>query len=161
MRLQKSAMATVIMLIVLTMTSGVMARGFAGSPTPLHTGERGLAALKLFVDLRLSDEQRDRVVGIIEEYRDDMKDLRQNLNDAERKLMATMNEDEFNEQSVRQAYQRVSAIRGDLLVLGGKVKAELRNILTPEQAELLKVKKAKRGDLIGSWLDRRCGGCEQ
>lgn len=115
----------------------------------------GLAGLKTFIDLDLSETQKTEVLSIIDKYQDKRQSTRENLREARENLRNAMKSDQFNEDGLRTAYRQVSSIQEDMLVLRMQMKSELKALLTPEQLELLQEKKERRLAGMKSRLENR------
>ncbi|HIJ56147.1 MAG TPA: Spy/CpxP family protein refolding chaperone [Deltaproteobacteria bacterium] len=104
----------------------------------------GLAGLKTFIELNLSETQKTAVLSIMDKYQDKRQGTRENLREARENLRNALKSEPFNEDGVRTVYRQVSLIQEDLLVLRVQMRSELKALLTPEQSELLKEKRERR-----------------
>jgi Spy/CpxP family protein refolding chaperone len=119
-----------------------------------HLGQRprhhsiglGLKGLKTFLELKLSDAQQTEILRIIEKRQDNKKNILREIRKARKALQTLMQNAEFNEVAVRKAIQDVHAMREDLIVLKGKIMAELKEVLTPEQNTLLEQRRAQKNE---------------
>jgi len=109
---------------------------------PHHRG--GCLGLRALMDLDLSDAQRAEVRTIIGKYREEGKDVRDQLLEAKEKSMDVIEAESFDEEKVRQAFRQISPLLEDAMVLKAKFMAELRPVLNSDQLELLKQKKSER-----------------
>lgn len=115
--------------------SGILTgNGYAFAP-PHHRG--GCLGLRGLMTLDLSDSQKAEVGGVIDKYREEGKALVDSLFEARENSRAAMQAEPFDEEKVRQAFQQISPILEDLMVLKAKVMAEVRPLLTADQLELL------------------------
>jgi len=104
----------------------------------------GLGRLQFFMELRLTEVQQAEMMNIINRYQAVGEPLRSNAIDARKNLRAIIQADPFDEDAARNAFRQVSALREEGFVLRAKMMGELKAILTLEQRELLKEKKAQR-----------------
>jgi Spy/CpxP family protein refolding chaperone len=144
--------------IALTMVfAGALAAraGEFSSPHRRHGLGPRLFGLKTMLELKLSDSQQTKVLNIIETYENVMKDKRDSLWEARKKLLTAMHADEFSEEQVRAAFKQVSSIREDCFVSKGKMMSELKAVLTPEQMALLKERKTARIESMKARLGAR------
>ncbi|NIV92360.1 hypothetical protein GWN42_06035, partial [candidate division KSB1 bacterium] len=61
---------------------------------------------------------------------------------------------EFDENEIRNAYRQAAPIKEELLVMGAKMMAEMKAVLTPEQLQLLEERKAERFEEMKNRFDR-------
>ena len=118
---------------------------------------RGMMGMNMFMDLNLSDTQKDQVQAIIMEHRDQMENTVTELRQTMRETMFNaIFAEEFDEEKVRDAFQETSPAREEMFVQKAKMIAEIKTILDPEQVELLKERKTR---MMERWSDR--GGFRQ
>ena len=113
-----------------------------GGRTPL-TGS-GIMGLKTFIALDLSGAQKTELLAIIEAFEAYRDTVRGSLREARENLSMALQAEIFNEYQVRGEFHRAASIREDLFIQRVKMMAELKSILTPEQRERLKERKALR-----------------
>lgn len=118
--------------------------GHVGQRSRNHSMGLGLKGLKTFLELKLSDAQQAEMLSIIEKHQDKRENALDAFRKAKKALQTRMQHAEFNEVAVRKAIQEVHAMREDLIVLKGKIMAELKGVLTPEQNALLAQRRAQR-----------------
>ena len=131
-------------------------------------GERGLNGMRgpgmmtpenilerLQKDLNLTDEQAAKVKPIVassmEKARDARKNMAQNFLDTHKEVLNLVLSGEMTEQKARELFQQGKTnreqmreqIREEMFVERAKMLIEIKNILTPEQVELLKQKSAE------------------
>jgi Spy/CpxP family protein refolding chaperone len=147
---------TLILTATLLATGGNFSKclsGF-GMHRGMHGGMRGM---NMFMDLNLSDAQKDQVQAIITKYQDQIENMGDEPCQTMRETM--FNEifaEEFNEEKVREAFRESSEAREDMVVQKAKMIAEINTILDPEQVELLKERKTQIME-----NRRGCGGFRQ
>ena len=96
-------------------------------------------------DLGLTDAQRDQVKAIAESHKTDWRALA----DRARTLHIALNEAvttaPINEALIRQKSSEVAAVDADMAVARARAYAEVFQILTPEQKEMVKSRKREGG----------------
>ena len=110
--------------------------------------------MKTLIQLNLSDSQKSRILSIIEKYENDIESAKNNLREARHNIRAAIQSGEFNENAIRNAHRQAAPIKEELLVLGAKMKAEMKTVLTLEQLQLLEERKAQRIEEIRGRFDR-------
>ena len=150
----KVLIAALALTIVLAGAFAVGAMHFGG-----HSGFKGvmgsrILGLKTLIQLNLSDSQKSRILSIIEKYENDIESAKNNLREARHNIRAAIQAGEFNENEIRNAYRQAAPIKEELLVMGAKMKAEMKTVLTPEQLQLLEERKAERIEEIRGRFDR-------
>ena len=123
-----------------------------------HHGSTGvmgsrISGLKTLIELNLSDSQKSQILSIIDKYEKDMKIARNNLREARHNIRRIMEAGELNENDLRNACRLAAPIKEDLLVMGAKMKSELKKVLTTEQLQLLEEGKARRMERMRERLD--------
>ena len=104
----------------------------------------GFTGLRAFLDLKLSDSQQESMTTIIDKYRNQKENLRNSMIEVRKNLMTAINDEPFHEMEARKAFRETSTIREDMFVLRAKMMVEMKEVLTSEQLELLKERKARR-----------------
>ena len=150
----KVLIAALALTIVLAGTFAVGAMNFGG-----HSGFKGvmgsrILGLKTLIQLNLSDSQKSRILSIIEKYENDIESAKNNLREARHNIRAAIQAGEFNENAIRNAHRQAAPIKEELLVLGAKMKDEMKKVLTLEQLQLLEERKAERIEEIRGRFDR-------
>jgi Spy/CpxP family protein refolding chaperone len=130
----------------------------------MHSGRRSgftgamgsrILGLKTLIELNLSDSQKSQLLAIIDKYEKDMEIARNSLREARHNIRTILKAGELNEYDLRNACRQAAPIKEDLLVMGAKMKAELKTVLTPEQLQLLEERKAQRMKQYRDRLDSR------
>ena len=124
-----------------------------------HSGLKGVVGsrilgLKTLIQLNLSDSQKSRILSIIEKYENDIESAKNNFREARHNIRAALQAGEFNENEIRNAYRQAAPIKEELLVMGAKMMAEMKTVLTLEQLQLLEERKAQRIEEIRGRFDR-------
>ena len=143
-----------IIVVIGLLASHAGAKSFGHGRPSRHFGG-GLAGLKSFIELNLSENQKTEALSIIEKYQYQKENAREKLRDARENLRNTLKSESLDENSIRTAYRLVSSLQEDLLVLRMQMRAEIEAILTPEQTELLKEKKEQRFAKMKNRLENR------
>jgi len=154
MKSKTTVFTAVVLALMFTFSSTAMARGFGKFHGPGHGGPE-FKGLRAVMALNLSDTQREQLSAILEKYDRSRDEARENLMKAHEELALLMHEATFDEQKVRQAHQKVSSVREDMCVQRGNFFAEVRTVLTPEQAALMKERQADRRELRADRRDHR------
>jgi len=161
--MKKSKKLTVVFGLAI-LISGVLAVQ-AGAFGPPHR-KGGIINLRFLMELDLSDSQKAEVRNIINKYREEEKNIQDQLMEAKENSRDVIHAGTFDEEKVRQAFQQISPIMEDMMILRARFMAELRPLLNPGQLELLKKKRAnhsermKRGaqfreSMIDTWLQKK------
>jgi Spy/CpxP family protein refolding chaperone len=83
--------------------------------------------------LTLTDSQRGRIQDVVREYRDQLADLRAEVEDAEAALEAVFNDEAVDQRRGTAAIDRLARTRADLTRAVSGMTLKLRTILTPQQ----------------------------
>ena len=147
---------TLILTVTLLATGGNFSQCLSGFG--MHRGMHGgMMGMNMFMDLNLSDAQKNQVQAIIAKYRDQREDMGdepcQTMGET---MLNAIFAEEFNEENVREAFRESSEAREDMVVQKAKMIAEIKTILDPEQVELLKERKSQIME-----KRRGCGGYRQ
>jgi Spy/CpxP family protein refolding chaperone len=104
-------------------------RGFAGGP-----GGFGRApGLEMLRQLDLTDQQRQQVRGIFEQHKADFQQVRQRIHTAVEAQRAAAEAAPPDDATIRAKATEVGTAEGDMAVLASHVRAEVFQVLTPEQ----------------------------
>lgn len=93
----------------------------------------------------LTDTQKDQITAIAESHRDEWKALADRERDARMALMAAVTADTLDEATIRQKSAEVAAVEADAAVARAHARAEVLQILTPDQRAQLKNLTGRRG----------------
>lgn len=146
MKFKKALIIAVAHMIIILGVFTVNAGAFGQYPGAIGHMGSGLFGLKTLLELNLTEDQKTKIVSIIGKYETD-RDLAVNsLREARKSLRTALQASEFNEATIRAAYQQISKLREDQLVTRLKMMGELKSVLSPEQLDLLKARKAQRMD---------------
>ncbi len=150
----KVLIAALALTMVLAGAFAVGAMHFGG-----HSGFKGvkgsrILGLKTLIQLNLSDSQKSQILSIIEKYENDIENAKNNLREARHNIRAAIQAGEFNENAIRNAHRQAAPIKEELLVMGAKMKAEMKTVLTLKQLQLLEERKAERIEEMRGRFDR-------
>ena len=100
---------------------------------PMMGGACGIA-LRQLMRLSLTDAQKAEVAAVMEKYGSDQQALMDRLAAARQACADDRQMDAaFDEEAIRRAHQRTSAVKEDMAVLRGRILADLKPILTEKQ----------------------------
>jgi protein CpxP len=94
-------------------------------------------------ELDLSDAQKERFKSIKASHRDDMKALGDRAMAARQALQAAITAETFDETTIRSRSTEVAAVDADMAVARARIRAEVLQVLTPEQQAQLKQMEAQ------------------
>jgi Spy/CpxP family protein refolding chaperone len=138
---------TLILILGLTLITGTAAWSKSyrdGFMEPGGPGKhRQHSPEKMLLMLDLGDEQKSQVARIVARYRKLERDLKEDNRGMHREMAAIMFAETFDEAKARETFRKNSAVREELMVLKGKMLAEMRALLNEEQIEALKAMRAK------------------
>lgn len=99
---------------------------------------------KIVADLKLTDDQRKAMDGILQEHKVKLIDLRANLQKAEVTMQPLINADQPNETAILAAIDKVAQSRAELEKANARFLLALRAKLTPDQWKQLQVMRSNR-----------------
>jgi Spy/CpxP family protein refolding chaperone len=111
--------------------------------------------------LQLSDDQRKAMDGIFQQHREQLIDLRANLEKAELALEPLMGDEQPNESAVLQQIDKVAAARAELEKANARFLFALRAKLTPDQWKQVQQYRENRENMRRNWRGPRTGGDQQ
>jgi Spy/CpxP family protein refolding chaperone len=153
----KALIAVLALTIVAAGAYAVEARHFGR-----HHGSAGVMGSRIFglktlIELNLSDSQKSQIISVIDKYEKEMEIAKNNLREARHNIRRILEAEELNEIDLRNACRLAAPIKEDLLVMGAKMKTELKKILSGEQLQLLEEHKGRRikrfRDRLDSWFE--------
>ncbi len=112
--------------------AGSRAGRMAGPGGP---GGFGLPGLR---QLDLSDTQQDQIRAITQSHRDEMRQLGERVNEAQRALDTATESGTVDEADIRSKSTALAAALADAAILRAKVNAEIVGVLTAEQQQKLR-----------------------
>jgi len=142
--------------LALAMILGIALVAEARGPFPGAHGRsagQGWMNLKSLLELDLSDAQKTEIQKLISQREEEMAALKQQSFQAGKDFRKALRSEPLNESGLRLAYKALSSVREEHLVQGARLRAELKQILTPEQLELLKKQRGHRMERPGGRLE--------
>ena len=125
----------------------------AGPLRMLVSGQFG-RLLTLRSELGITTEQREQIRGIVKSHRQEIAAALKPVADKRRALRdATLAED-ANEATIHAAADELGKAIGDAAVVGSKIKAEVRDVLTPEQREKIVEFRQQSETAVDKFLDK-------
>ena len=106
---------------------------------------------KVAEKLKLTDEQRKAMDGILLEHREKLIDLRAGLEKAELAMEPLMHDDQPNEARILAQIDKVAQARAELEKANARFLLAIRGKLTPEQRKELEAVRANRGEMRHDW----------
>jgi protein CpxP len=106
--------------------------------------------------LKLTDDQRKAMDGILQAHREKLIDLRANLEKAELALHPMMSEDQPKESAILAQIDKIATARADLEKANARFLLALRGKLTSEQWKTVQTLRAER--MHGRWRDGKGPG---
>jgi periplasmic protein CpxP/Spy len=153
--------------LALGMTAAVYAftQNTAGGQAPFM-GRGPMAGIfpplqRIATRLGLSDAQKDQIKGIVQSHRDEWTSLAGRAATARKALGDAIAADPVDDNAVRQASAGVAAVQADIAVARAHARAEIFQVLTPEQQAQAKqwLSEAREGlGRMGERFHQRRGG---
>jgi Spy/CpxP family protein refolding chaperone len=120
----------------------------------LAQGQNTLARPQAWVrGLNMTQDQKDQVKAILANHKAEIKDVAKENAQARKELAAAM-ANGTDVQTLKSAYDKVSAAGWDRVLLRNKISAEIKPILTPEQLQQLQKRKKLAGALTQRLIKR-------
>ncbi len=101
--------------------------------------------------LKLTDEQRKAMDGILLQHREKLVDLKGTVEKAEIEMEPLMREDEPNEAKIVAQIDKIAQARAELEKANARFLLALRSKLTPEQWKAVQAERATRGEQRRGW----------
>jgi protein CpxP len=123
-----------------------MGRGRGGPGGPGRMGPMGMLGPlgPMIMDrLNLTDAQRDQVKSIVEAHKTDLKAVGDRAFAAHRALEAVISADTVDEPAIRARSADVATVEADMAVMRAQIRAEVWQILTPDQQQQAKTLQAE------------------
>ena len=138
--------------------------GGPGGPGGRGPGGPGMRGGGPGFDLRgieLTDSQREQIRTIMESHKTEFDAAASKLRDAHRAFAEAVEAETADENAIRSASTAIGAAMADEAILRTKVRGDVQNILTAEQQQQLKERRAemekRRGDRQQQLQERRQG----
>lgn len=109
--------------------------------------------LTLRSDLGLSDEQRDEIRQIVKSHKQEIVTVMKPVAEKRRALRAATLADHPDEHAIRAAANDLGTALGDAAVVGAKIKAEVHEVLTPDQRQKVESFRQQADDAVDRFLD--------
>ena len=122
---------------------GIEQRGPRGRGARLGPGGRGPDLLGLR-GIELTDAQREQVRSIMDSHQAEFQQVHQKVREGHRTLAEATNADTIDEGAIRTRSAAVATAMADEAILRAKVRAEVFAILSAEQQQQLKDRRAER-----------------
>jgi periplasmic protein CpxP/Spy len=125
-----------------------MGRGRGGPGGPGGPGRGGPMGMlgplgpMIMGRLNLSDAQRDQVKSIVEAHKTDFQAVGERAFAAHRALEAAISADTVDESAIRARSAEVATVEADMAVMRAQIRAEVWQILTPDQQQQAKTLQA-------------------
>jgi len=94
--------------------------------------------ISALMELDLTQKQKKDIRAIVTGAIKENKELIRSFADAKKNAAEMIRADEFNEQAIRDAVQKLEPIEEDLAVVRAKTFSKIKALLTPGQKEILK-----------------------
>jgi Spy/CpxP family protein refolding chaperone len=139
--MKSKMMACVI--VALIMGFGVPAwagHGYKGE-CPMMDGPhhgKGFGPMGMLKGLDLTSEQQAKVDSLMEQHKGEIRSMDDKVEASRKALHEAIHSDVFDEQKIREASKSLAVNKEEMDVLRGRIFAEIRTVLTPEQAAQLK-----------------------
>lgn len=108
--------------------------------------------ITLGAELNITDEQREQLKAIVHAHRDETAQVVQKLVEKKQALREAVMAQPADEDAIRAASNDLGKAVGDAAVLGSKIIAEARGVLTPEQLELIEQFLAEHDKSVNEFL---------
>ncbi|RMG59431.1 MAG: periplasmic heavy metal sensor [Deltaproteobacteria bacterium] len=133
----KKIITAFLMALILSVTfSFALARPPArnmGFPPPPPKIEK----LKAFLALKLTPDQQEKLLKIINKYEDKLQELRQKHRKERKKLFSILRSDTIDEEAFRKTFRKAARVREEIALLKLKMRKEALGVLTHEQKKQL------------------------
>jgi Spy/CpxP family protein refolding chaperone len=136
-------------------------QGFAAHRPPFEKalgsqGARGRwwNSPEMIEKLKLTDEQRKAMDGILLQHREKLVDLKGAVEKAEIEMEPLMRDDQPNEAKIVAQIDKVAQARAELEKANARFLLALRGKLTPEQWKMVQAERANRGQERRGWEKR-------
>jgi len=157
-------------LVIVCILAGAAYAAASTESVPLGEDGFGLrqSILRTIIELNLTDAQKHEAALILKKHRLEAGEAFDRVRQAVTDMSEVMKREPQNEQAVREAFRKAAAAGEDMAVARGRIMAELRGVLTPEQQESLferrNVLRGKIRDrieagraLLNEWIELRAG----
>lgn len=126
--------------------------GEQGPLARLMTGQLG-KMLTLRSELNITAEQREKIQAIVKSHKAEIAAVAQPIVEKRRALREAVSVKNPDEKAIRAASDELGKAIGNAAVLGSKVKAEVRAVLTPEQMQKIESFRKQHDQSVDQFLD--------
>ena len=140
--------------------SGLAATGPLGDDVPearplgmLMSGQFG-RLLTLRSELGITTEQREQIRGIVKNHRQEIASVLKPVAEKRRALRDATLAENASEATIHAAANELGKAIGDAAVVGSKIKAEVHQVLTPEQREKITQFRQQTETAVDKFLDK-------
>lgn len=126
---------------------------FDGSLKRLIVGQVG-RILVLRSQLDVTDEQKEKTVGIIKSHMKEIIPVAKSVVEKRRALRQAVMKEEPNEKEIRAAAEALGKSLGDASVLTSRIVAEARPVFTPRQVKLVQDFRISLDNATTDWLNQ-------
>lgn len=136
MKFTKFLTLTLAVVVIFAGAVPAIAGGF-NSMGPRHWERPGFAGLKTFLKLDLTNAQRSQLLKIIDKYQAERRNNAHRFFEARRDLFNAMHSEKFDEVRIRKAFEQLSSLEENRVIMRAKMISEMKGVLTPGQLSLL------------------------
>jgi Spy/CpxP family protein refolding chaperone len=112
-----------------------------------HMGKgKGMDCGMMFQQLNLTDQQQEQVKAVMDKHQSEMQGFNEKIDAARKAVHEAVHTDTFNETAIRDAHKTLATEMENMAVLRGKIFAEIRPILTPEQLTQVKEMRDRKSE---------------
>jgi protein CpxP len=125
---------------------------FGGGPFGFGVGRA--PGMELLRQLDLTDQQKEQIRGIVQSHRSEFQQVREKIRTAFEAQRAAADATPADEATIRAKATDVASAEADMIVLASKVRAEVFQVLTPDQQAKAKELKAQREQRRQEWQQK-------
>jgi len=147
----------IVMIISVLLTGTAYAGPWHGKGCGMGENAMGMrhGFIRALIHLDLTADQKHEIAIKLKKNREDNKAKFEAMHEAMESLREATGKEVFDEAAVREAYQAVAAAGQEIALQKGRITAELKSLLTPEQLETLAEYKTDMGKhRKARWKDR-------
>ena len=155
--MKKKKLLVPILAVAMMVTCSMTAhgRGF-GHGHDKHGAWNRFGGMRLLLELNLTQAQQDKILETLDKYREDNDGLRQRMRKARSEIRDVISSENLDEATLRKALRKTSSLREDIFVNRTRMRAEIKQVLTPDQIRLLESRKDRfRKDRCGRHNERK------
>jgi Spy/CpxP family protein refolding chaperone len=83
------------------------------------------------------------MLKIMDKYKEERESLWERMRRARANMRNVIRLEKLDENALRKAFRESSSVREEIFVLGARMRAELKTVLTPEQLKIIKERRSK------------------